>query len=187
MPVTPPKSTHIVKLRPTPNAPTQPSHSSPQASCEPLCHSRRWEAQQSWLVGVGVLRVCTGEDTLGPSPPPLPQASSLPAASTTGAARTCVCSRTKATSTAPAVGAVSSRTTSPARVREGPGHCVGALGTDGNHLTPDVPTAQPPPTTQPPEASVPWGRVVQALRPRLRKLLASLPSGEFLVPCTRRV
>lgn len=107
--------------------------------------------------GWGCSVYAQGRTPLAHSPPPLPQASSLPAASTTGAARTCVCSRTKATSTAPAVGAVSSRTTSPARVREGPGHCVGVLGTDGNHLTPDTPTAQPTPTTQPPEASVPGG------------------------------
>lgn len=133
-------------------------------------------------LGAGVLRVCPREDTPAHSPAPPPQASSPPAASTTGAARTCVCSRTKATSTAPAVAAASSRTTSPARVRGGPWAQTGTVSPQT--LQQPQPHQQPGP---PKPQFLGGAEGVQAPRPRLRRPLASLPSGELLLPRTRRV
>lgn len=71
---------------------------------------------QEW---VWTCSLCAAENSLSSLSSFPAQANSPLAASTLGAARSCVCSPTKATSTAPAEGAASSRRTSPAGVREG--------------------------------------------------------------------
>lgn len=127
----------------------------------------------SGLVG-GRGAPCTHrEDTLGPLLHPW---ASSPCRINNGAARTCVCHAPKP-SAAPAVSRILQDDFTCTRVRGGPGHCVGVLGTDETISPPDTP-AQP--HQQPsPEASVPGGRCCSP-KPSSRKLLASLPSGEFL-------
>ena len=140
-----------------------------------------------WL-GVGVLRVCTGEDTLGPlSSTPASGELSPCRINNGGCQDLCLLTHQGHVNCSCRGGRILQDDFTCQGERGTRALRGGALGTDRNHLTPDAPTAQPPPTTQPPEASVPGGEGVQALRPQLRKLLASLPSGEFLVPCTRRV
>lgn len=77
-------------------------------------------------------------------PPFVPQVNSPLAASTPGAARSCACSPTKATSTALAEGAESSRRTSPAGVREGVREEDAGGGLTGTQLLLDPPKAQLP-------------------------------------------
>ena len=188
MPVTPPKSTHILKLRPTPNAPTRPSHSSPRpAVSHCVTGGARKLSGAGWL-GVGVLRVRTGEDTLGPlSSTPASGELSPCRINNGGCQDLCLLTHQGHVNCSCRGG----------RILQDDFTCQGERGTralrggPGHRWEPSHPRCSNSlaPTNNPaPRSLSSWrGEGVQTFKPQLRKLLASLPSGEFLLPCTRRV